>query len=705
MLLRQFYLENTDSAPKRGGTYIEGSVGTIRMLNPWFTVENDVNRDITSLAFSGLQRYNPFTGNVEDDMATIKISGGNHIYTTTLREDVFWHDSTEELPRPVTADDVVFTYQMIKDPGFPNPILQKNFRGVEIEKIDDKTIQFKLEKPYYFFRSNLTLGILPKHHLENIPAERLPEALGFNLMPIGSGPYKFRSMVETELSTEVTLEHFDKFYGSLPYIDRIVFRAFPDYASLLSDLRNLDGVRHVPRDEEGRAIIPNRYHTFYYSLPQYVALFFNMQNEILKDETLRLALQKAINKKGIIDDINEQVIIDTPLLEFAQEDWKYQFEPEAAQGALYESDWHLPEKVRLQHLQINIAKNDTGNLHPPQSIVLLDTGAQLTVTGSYAQNSSTDLFLNGVMVNETDTGSWIVSLPTDGSTGSILPGENWVQLTESGGDILDTFILTRSTNRDDFTKLREEKKILEMFEETKKTGSGMSISNLVIDEGMLRVKKEDELQGVRIKEDGTPLKLHLLTSARPTTYPKVAEKIAHQWRQIGVDTTVEIIEERAKFEEKVINRKYDVLIFGQPLLDNLDSYPYWHSSQIQSLEEQEEGEDSLGIKLDANNLSQFTDFRTDALLEQIRETHNADLRKQALKQLREVFREEIPAVVLYSPTYVFAIGNKMLGVDLGKPSLHSDRFLSVHRWFIKEKRSFRAGKSWFSVFPWIINLF
>ena len=705
MLLRQFYLENTDSAPKRGGTYIEGSVGTIRMLNPWFTVENDVNRDITSLVFSGLQRYNPFTGNVEDDMATIKISGGNHIYTATLREDIFWHDSTEETPRPVTSDDIVFTYQIIKEHGFPNPILQKNFRGVEIEKIDDRTVQFKLEKPYYFFKSNLTLGILPMHHLENIPPERLPEALGFNLMPIGSGPYKFRSMVETELSTEVTLEHFDDFYGSPPYIDRVVFRAFPDYASLLSDLRNLDGVRHVPRDEEGRAIIPNRYHTFYYSLPQYVALFFNMKSELLSDNTLRLALQKSINKKNIIDDIDEQVIVDTPLLEFAQEDWKYQFGPEAAQGALYESEWHLPEKVRLQHLQINSAKNVTGNLHPPQSIVLLDTGAQLTVTGSYAAASSEHLFLNNVSVTKTDTGSWTVSIPTDGSTGSILPGENWVQLTESGGDILDTFILTRSTNKNDFMRLREEEKILTMFEESKGSGSGISVSDLVIDEGIIRMKKEDELQGIRIRENGTPLKLHILTSARPPTYPKVAEKISQQWREIGVDTEVEIIEDRSKFEEKVINRKYDVLIFGQPLLDNLDSYPYWHSSQVQSLEEIEEEGESLGIKLDANNLSQFTDFRTDALLEQIRETHNPDLRKSALSQLREVFSEEIPAVVLYSPTYVFAISNKMLGVDLGKPSLHSDRFLSVHRWFIKEKRSFRAGKSWFSFFPWLIKLF
>src|SRR3989344_7878967 len=77
VLLTQFYRDNTESIPVRGGTYIEGSVGSIKVLNPWFTVTNDVNRDITSLVFSGLQRYNPFSGKVEDDLATLEITG-NH---------------------------------------------------------------------------------------------------------------------------------------------------------------------------------------------------------------------------------------------------------------------------------------------------------------------------------------------------------------------------------------------------------------------------------------------------------------------------------------------------------------------------------------------------------------------------------------------------------------------------------------------------
>jgi len=42
-------------------------------------------------------------------------------------------------------------------------------------------------------------------------------------------------------------------------------------------------------------------------------------------------------------------------------------------------------------------------------------------------------------------------------------------------------------------------------------------------------------------------------------------------------------------------------------------------------------------------------------------------------------------------------------VALGNLSLHSDRFLTLHNWFVKEERVFKPGKSWWSFFPWIFS--
>ena len=173
MLQRAFYRSNTVEVPVPGGTYIEGSVGEVQPLNPWFTTTNDVNRDIESLVFAGLLRYDPKTATIVEDLATLTVSKDNRVYTVKLRDGLLWHDSTKDKVHPVTADDVLFTFKTIQEPDFPNPILHQNFRGVTVEKIDDWTVRFTLEKPYTFFTSNLTLGLLPKSAFEGVPVKIL----------------------------------------------------------------------------------------------------------------------------------------------------------------------------------------------------------------------------------------------------------------------------------------------------------------------------------------------------------------------------------------------------------------------------------------------------------------------------------------------------------------------------------------------------
>jgi peptide/nickel transport system substrate-binding protein len=191
-LVRLFWLKNSMLVPASGGTYIEGSVGELLPLNPWFIVQNDVNRDIVSLVFSGLLRYNPQTKKIEEDLATMKVSSDAKTYTLTLKEKLFWHDSTEKSPHPITADDVVFTFKTIQDAAFPNPLLQQNFRGVTVEKVDDRTVKFTLDEAYSFFPSNLTLGLLPAKSFDGIPPGKMDQTVDFGYAPVGAGPYKVK---------------------------------------------------------------------------------------------------------------------------------------------------------------------------------------------------------------------------------------------------------------------------------------------------------------------------------------------------------------------------------------------------------------------------------------------------------------------------------------------------------------------------------
>lgn len=702
VLLVRFYVGNTMLVPSTGGTYIEGSVGDIHPLNPWFTVQNDVNGDIVSLVFSGLLRYNPDTNAIDDDLATYEVSKDGLIYTLTLKDGIQWHDSTTEVPHPVTADDVVFTFETMKDPAFPNSLLRQNFRGVSLAKIDDRTVQFRLEQPYGFFTSNLTIGLLPKKSFEGIPMNVLNQTLDFGFQPIGAGPYKLKTISQTDLSTEVTLERFPRPVAPQYRLDRLVFRIFSDYRSMLSDVQNLDGIRLIAHTDNGKSIAPDRFATVDYTLPQYVALFFNLDRPTFQDRKLRLGLQLGTNKQEVVDAIGLARIVDTPFLELKQEAWEYAFDHAAAQGALFESSWYYPEKIHLQRLLERQEANTTGVLSV-EPIVLLDTGAVLTIAGVGSGLSGKDR-INGIPLrsNPAASGGWIVALPTHGGTGALRIGMNSIKLTDEEGNIVDSAYVLRTADGDEFQRAAEEQRLLESFLSSRAgalTGAAAIGSNdLILDEGYLRKRMPNDPVSIRMNDRGDQLTVRLLTSPQPENYSTVAQTIARQWRSLGVNVVVDVPASRAEFEEKLLKRDYDVVLFGQSLLDNLDSYPYWHSSGVQKYT----GKRS-DLRLDAYNLSQFASFEVDTLLEQIRGHTSASQRQELLLKLQKQFRSDVPAVFLYSPVYTFAHRNDIQGITIGSLSLHSDRFRTLYRWYIKQDRVFRSGISWFSFPGWIFG--
>jgi ABC-type transport system substrate-binding protein len=702
ILTRKFYSANTVIVPTEGGTYIEGSVGSMQPLVPWFTVTNDVNRDIVSLVFSGLLKYDPVAKKIKEDLATLRVSNEGQTYTVKLKEGLVWHDHTIESPHPVTADDILFTYETIQDIEFPNQILRQNFLGVTLDKIDDRTVQFRLEEPYSFFASNLTLGLMPSRPFEGVPVSKYDQVLDFAFHPIGAGPYAFKSLVQTELSTEITLQRFEREMSPDHRLNQVIFRIFPDYSTLLSDIRNLDAVRNVPQDEAGDNLIPRRFKAEQYALPQYVALFFNLDKTILQDKNLRLGLQKATDKQHIVDAIHETLVVDTPLLELDLADWRYQYDPEAAQGAFFESDWNLPEKVRLQRLLEKNEANTFGSLQI-SPIVLLDTGAILAVKGAIV-DAPLGSTLNGLPISEHPDNPefWIAALPTHGGTGSLVIGDNLVRLLEEDGSPIDSFYVWRTADDRAYKRASVEQDFLDMFIQTRKGEADperhVTVSDLYMEKGNLRRRLTTDPYDIRINSHGDKLSLTLLTSPSPPQYEDVANLISEEWGKLGVHVSVVIPKNRQEFADKLVSREYDMLLFGQSLLDNLDSYPYWHSAGIQKLTDSK-----FDLRIDAYNLSQYSSIAADGLLEVIRKTGDDKERLDALGKLQDVLKDDVPAIFLYSPQYAFAYHEEVKGIEIESLSLHSDRFTTIHNWYLKEEKIFKPGKSWWSFIPWIFT--
>ncbi len=296
-----FFNKHVVSVPLAGGSYIEGVVGSPKYVNPLYSSNHDVDADITSLVFSSLFKYDQngiLAGDLADSWS--KSTDGRE-YTINLKKNVTWHNGEK-----LNADDVVFTVQAIKDPRFRSP-LRGYFSGVEIEKVDDYTVKFRLGQPFAPFLSLLNFGILPKNIWQAVSPEAATLA-ELNLKPIGSGPYKFKSLTKDQDGNikDYVLEANKDYYGQKPLVAEISFNFYPDVITLSKALNDnsVDGVSYLPISARKDLFAKSSLSFHYLNQPQLEAIFFNQKNnEFLADKNIRQALDEAIDRQAIIQDV------------------------------------------------------------------------------------------------------------------------------------------------------------------------------------------------------------------------------------------------------------------------------------------------------------------------------------------------------------------------------------------------------------------
>jgi len=337
--------------------YTEGIVSKngIQNINPLFVDYNEADRETSALVFSGLMKYDPDKGAIVDDMAKLTINEDKTEYTFVLRSGIKWSDG-----KPLTIDDVYFTFHdLILDPSFPNEILKTNFAGVEVTKVDDKTIKFTMDKPNVFFIANLTTGIVPKHVLGDVKAYDLLQA-DFNKNPIGSGPYIVSSPIQAfpDGRTQVTFTKNTYYYDQGPSIPSIRIIAYPTMDDLLQEMGIYDGIVKITGGHISTVKSSDRFNVVPYQLPQYVAVFLNMENSVIKDnKKVRLALAQSVDKNSLVSEFVDKIPIETPIMELKQEDYKYAFSKEDAGKNLEEAGYKYGKEDE-NHLGIRYDYNE-----------------------------------------------------------------------------------------------------------------------------------------------------------------------------------------------------------------------------------------------------------------------------------------------------------------------------------------------------------
>lgn len=171
---------------------------------------------ITRVLFSTLFKRDEALGWTNDLATGYTVSEDRLTWTISLREDAYFTDG-----EPVTAEDVVYTYETAKNSGS-----EIDLTVIEaITEVDTHTVAFTLNRPYSPFLERMAyLGIVPKH----------AHHAGFKDAPIGSGPYK---LIQWDKGQQAIFEANEDYYGEKALIKRLTM-VFLEQDAAFSAIKN-----------------------------------------------------------------------------------------------------------------------------------------------------------------------------------------------------------------------------------------------------------------------------------------------------------------------------------------------------------------------------------------------------------------------------------------------------------------------------------
>ena len=175
--------------------------------------------------------------------------------------------------------------------------------------------------------------------------------------------------------------------------------------------------------------------------------------------------------------------------------------------------------------------------------------------------------------------------------------------------------------------------------------------------------------GIREKED-IKIEFTLITHDQ-TELSETAKIIQQMWKEIGANIEIKTVQTNELRNDYIKPREYEAILFAQILNYDPDPFAFWHSSQKKE----------MGL-----NLSLYDNSEADKLLEETRQETDQNIRAEKYRKFQELVVEDIPAIFLYSPNYLYLHGNSVHGVELSNIVIPSNRFNGIENWYVKMKR-------------------
>ncbi|VHY51575.1 oligopeptide ABC transporter substrate-binding protein [Clostridioides difficile] len=284
--------KDKSSGGKSGGTVVIPMASDPDIINGAFA---NVKEDslASNIVYAPLYTYEK--GNLVNYLAEKVDFKDSKELTIKLKSNLKWHDG-----KPITAEDVLFTFNTVLDEKQNSPSRQYLLVGekpVKVEKIDDLTVKITLPTASESFLYGISkISPIPKHVFEGESNIAKSEK---NNNPVGSGPFKFKEWKKGE---SIVFEKNTDYFGGYPKADSIALKIIPNEASQEAALNNGE-ISLMKTSAEGyeKAKSNSNLQTYTYSEERLNYIVFNQNISNMANKEVRQALSYALNRNEMIE--------------------------------------------------------------------------------------------------------------------------------------------------------------------------------------------------------------------------------------------------------------------------------------------------------------------------------------------------------------------------------------------------------------------
>lgn len=297
-------------------TFVYCSEGSPSTFNPQLATDGPTFNASSRPVYNRLVDFEKGGTQIVPSLAeSWSISKDGKTFTFKLRKDVQFHTTASFKPtRPFNADDVVFSFNRMLKADHPFHKVSggayEYFTSMEmeklitsIEKVDDHTVKFVLNKPEVPFLANMAMdfaSILSAEYGTTMLNAKTPEKV--DTEPVGTGPFVFKSYKK---DSEIRFEANPNYFEGKAAIDKLVFAITKDPNVRVQKLKR--GECHLvaePPPADLKALKSNEKLQIMEQEGLNVGyLAFNVQKAPFDKVEVRRAINHALNRQSYLDAI------------------------------------------------------------------------------------------------------------------------------------------------------------------------------------------------------------------------------------------------------------------------------------------------------------------------------------------------------------------------------------------------------------------